>query len=173
MTAYAVEDLVSEALSEGVYGVMYKPLDIMKVVEFIERVKEGGFILIVDDDMSTCQSLLDVLVLKGFHVAKANTGEEAINITRKNNIDIVFIDVKMPVMNGLETYLALRKAKPGIKAIMMTAYRQKVQDLVKEALNKNAYTCIYKPFEISNIIMIIEGIQAGKTKSEIQQAMVN
>ncbi len=41
MTAYSVEDLVAEALKEGAYGVMYKPLDIPKVVEFIERVQKA------------------------------------------------------------------------------------------------------------------------------------
>ncbi len=173
MTAYSVEDLISEALSEGAYGIMYKPIDITKVVEFIERVKEGGLILLVDDDTSTCQSLLDVLVLKGFRTAKANTGKEAIKITSERDIDIVIIDVKMPVMNGLETYLALRKIKPDIKAIMMTAYREEVQDLVKEALNKNVYTCIYKPLDISKVVRILEGLQAGKMKNKIQQIAIN
>jgi len=42
MTAYSVEDLVAEALNEGAYGIMYKPVDVNQLVEFIERVKKGG-----------------------------------------------------------------------------------------------------------------------------------
>ena len=105
MTAYSVENLVVEALREGAHGVMYKPINITKVVEFIENSKKGALILIVDDDLSTCETLMDVLEEKGYHIARASSGQEAIKKVREARFDIVFIDVKMPVMNGLETYL--------------------------------------------------------------------
>jgi len=47
MTAYSVEALVAEALKEGAYGVMYKPIDITKVTEFIEHIRKSALILIV------------------------------------------------------------------------------------------------------------------------------
>lgn len=173
MTAYSVEDLVAEALEEGAYGVMYKPVEITKVVEFIERVKKGALILIVDDDLPTCETFMDMLEEKGYRIARASSGEEAIEMVQEQRFDIVFIDVKMPVMNGLEVYLALRKIRPDIKVIMMTGYRQEVQDLVEEAIKNNAYTCIYKPFDIDNMLKLVEGIQARKPKAEIRQIEAN
>lgn len=174
MTAYSLEDLVAEALKEGAYGVWYKPIEIVKVIEFIEHSrKKSALILIVDDDLATCETLTDILKEVGYSIAYAGSGEEAIKIVKENDFDIAFIDVKMPVMNGLETYLALRKIRPNIKVVMMTAYHQEVQNLVEEAIRYNVYTCVYKPFDIKKLLKIIEGILVAKTKAEIQQIAVD
>ncbi len=173
MTAYSVEDLLAEALKEGAYGVMHKPIEIPKVVEFIESLEKGALILIVDDDLSTCETLTDVLFEKGYRIARASNGKEAINMLKEKNFDIVFIDVKMPVMNGLEVYHALREIRPHIKVIMMTGYRQEAQDLVEEAIKNNAYTCIYKPFDAEKVLKLVEEILAKKPKAEITQTEVN
>jgi CheY-like chemotaxis protein len=174
MTAYSVEDLVAEALKEGAYGVWYKPVEIEKVIELVEHSREkGALILIVDDDLSTCETLADILKEKGYSITHVSSGKEAIKIVKEKNFDIVLIDVKMPVMNGLETYLALRKIRPDIKVVMMTAYRQEAQNLVEEAIRHDAYTCIYKPLDIKKLLKIIEGILAAKTKAEIQQIVVD
>ena len=172
MTAYSVEDLITEALEEGAYGVMHKPVDINKVVEFIKHVKESALIMIVDDNPSNCETLIDILAEKGYRITRASSGKEAITKVQERSFDIVFIDVKMPVMNGLEAYLALRKIRPDIKVIMMTAYHQEVQDLVEEAIRNHAYTCIYKPFDVDKLLGIVEGILAKKTKNEIQHIEV-
>jgi DNA-binding NtrC family response regulator len=169
MTAYSAEDLVAEALEEGAYKIIYKPIEIEKVVELIEHVKEGALILIVDVDLSTCKALVDFLKKKGYRVAKARSGEEAIKKAQERNFDTVFIEVKMPVMNGLETFLSLRKIRPDIKVIMTTSYRQGLEDLIDEAIRKNAYTCICKPFDVEKVVKLLEGALAGKTKAEIQQ----
>lgn len=169
MTAYSIEDLVAEALKEGAYGVWYKPVEITKVIELVEHSQKSALILIVDDDLATCETLADILKEKGYSIAHASNGEEAIKMVKEKGFDIVLIDVKMPVMNGLETYLALRKIRPNIKVVMMTAYQQEVQNLVEEAIRHNVYTCVYKPFDIKKLLKIIEGILAAKTKAEIQQ----
>lgn len=158
MTAYSVEELVAEALEEGAYGVLYKPFDVEEVIEFIERVEESALLLVVDDDLSTCETLIDILGEKGYRVGWASRGEEAIKLVRERDFDIVFIDIRMPVMNGLEVYLELKRIRPDIKAIMMTAYRQKVQDLVDEALMNNAFTCIYKPIDVEKLLKVVEEI---------------
>ena len=70
--------------------------------------------------------------------------------------------MKLPVMNGLETYLKIKKIDPGITAIMMTAYRQEMTELVREALHNGAYTCLYKPFEVSKLLFFVEEILKKK-----------
>lgn len=57
MTAYAVEDLIAEALREGAYGVLYKPLDIEKVLNLVESLSGLGPILVIDDDPDVCELL--------------------------------------------------------------------------------------------------------------------
>ena len=167
MTAYAVEDLVQEALKEGAYGVIYKPIDIEKVTALIEearKAKEGALVLVVDDDPGTSITLRNVLVKRGHSVGTAHTGEDAISMAREKSYDTIFVDMKLPTINGLETYLAIRDINPKAVAIMMTAYRQEMSQLVQEALNNHAYTCLYKPLDMPQVLRLVDEILKRKQK---------
>lgn len=78
---------------------------------------------------------------------------------------IIFIDMKLPVLNGLETYLAIREINPQAVAIMMTAYRQDIAGLVEEALRNHAYTCLHKPPDIEELLRLVEEIRERKRKA--------
>jgi two-component system response regulator HydG len=169
MTAQSVEELVAEALNEGAYGIMYKPIDTKKLVEFMEITKSGALILFIDVDILTCRKLIAALKENGYRVAELGSGTEAQKLVQKQNFDLVFIEVSMPIMNGLETYQALKKIRSDIKVVMTTNYREGLEDLIDQALHENAYACIYKPFEIGKVITLLERILAGKTKTEIQE----
>lgn len=168
MTAYSVEDLVQEALKEGAYGILYKPLDIEKVVAIIDESKkteQGALILVVDDDLGTCVTLKNVLAQRGYKVCIAHTGEEAIAKVCKNSHDIIFIDMKLPTINGLETYLAIKKIDPKAIAIMITGYREEMGHLVEQALYHSAYTCLYKPLDMATILVLVDEVMARKVKA--------
>lgn len=169
MTAYSLEELVKEALKEGAYGIIYKPLNIDKVIEFIEKAEKGELILVVDDDPNTCETLKDVLEEKCNKVYVAHSGEEAIKCAKKNEIDLVFIDVKMPVLNGLETYRAIKKVNPGITAVMITGYRQEVKGLVEDAIKNSVYTCLYKPLDMDKIVSLVEKITKQKQTGKLRK----
>jgi len=165
MTAYAVEDRVREALREGAYGVLYKPLDMEKMIGFVEGIKVGGRILVVDDDPDTYALFKDILEPKGYQVSAASSGEEAIERVWENRYDMVFIEMKLPVMDGLHTYLAIREINPQVVAVMMTAYYREATDLVVEALMNEAYTCLYKPFDMERVVQLVEEIYHRKRQS--------
>lgn len=169
MTAYAVEDLVEEALQEGAYAIIYKPVDIEKVLELVKKAnetKQGALILVVDDDPGTCTTLKHILVKKNYNVGIAYTGEEAIAFVQKKTFDILFIDMKLPTLNGLETYLAIKRICPETVAVLMTAYHQEVDELVEEAINNNAYACLYKPLDMSELLSLTSEILKKKEKEK-------
>ncbi|MEE9590957.1 MAG: response regulator, partial [Thermodesulfobacteriota bacterium] len=147
-----------EALREGAFDVIHKPLDIDKVVSLIKKAVKSIMILVVDDDMNTCETLKDVLEEKKYGVVVAQRGEEAIERVREDGIDIVLIDVNMPVLNGLETYLAIKEINPEITAVMITGYREDMAALVDKAINNNAYICLYKPLDMDEVIAVINKI---------------
>ena len=72
-------------------------------------------------------------------------------------------------MNGLETYLTLKKIRPNVKVVMTTNYREGLEDLVDQAIVQGAYTCIYKPFDVEKVAKLLERILAGRTKTEVRQ----
>lgn len=167
MTAYAVEDLVQQALEEGAYGIIYKPLDIeekmVTVIEEARDAKQGALVLVVDDDPGTCITLRNILTRKSYKVDIAHTGEEAIGVAQERACDVVFIDMKLPTINGLETYLAIREINPQAVAIMMTAYRQEMADLIEEALHNDAHSCLYKPLEMEELLRLVDEVVKRKT----------
>ena len=170
ITAYAVEDMIKQALEEGAYAVLHKPLDMKKVVSLIEsayQTKQGAFILVIDDDPATCITLKNLLNKRGHKVSTVYSGEQAIEMVRQKTHDIVLIDMKLPTINGLETYLAIKENHPEAVAIMMTAYRQEMFHLMEEALNSNAYACLYKPFAPEELFKLIDEVQTRKQAARL------
>jgi CheY-like chemotaxis protein len=108
--------------------------------------EEKTKILVVDDNVSQCKTMSFILERKGCTVGIAENGPEAIEIAKKNPFDIIFMDIKMPVMNGAEAYTRIKKIRPGAKVIMMTAYA--VEDLIGQALAEGAFGILYKPLDI-------------------------
>jgi two-component system response regulator HydG len=168
MTAYAVDDLVADAFKEGAHSIIYKPMDIEKAIQLIEEAKrrrQGALILVVDDDPGTCKILRNILVKKGYEVDIAHAGEEAITMVQRRACDIVFIDMKLPTINGLETYLAIKEINPETVAIMITAYHQEVDYLMEQALYNSAYTFLYKPLDMAQVLKLVDEVWERQHKA--------
>jgi len=172
ITAYSVETLVKTALEEGAYGIIYKPMNIDKILDLIKKAEKGVLVLVVDDDPGTCETLKDVLIEKNYEVGTANNGEEAIIMAGENDYDIVFIDMKMPVMNGLETFLSIKKVNPKVTAVMITGYGHDgdVSELVEESLRNSAYVCLFKPLDMDKVTALVEEISRQKRKGELRKS---
>ncbi len=156
MTAYSVEDLVKEALEEGAYAIVYKPFDIDRIIALIEELLERTLILVVDDQFADRETLKGILEDKGYRVATARDGAEAIEMVKSRHYDIIFLDVRLPGMDGVETFEQVKEIDPAATVIMMTGYTE--EDLVRRAISQGAYTCIYKPFDIEKVIALVEDI---------------
>ena len=157
MTAYSVEDLVKEAIEEGAYTVIYKPFDMDKVIQTIERVLETMLVLVVDDRLEDRETFKDILESKGYRVTTAKDGYEAIELVKKGSFDIIFIDVKMPGIDGIKTFEEVHKIRSDIPVIMVTGYS--VEEMVKDAINKGAYACVYKPLDMDKILKVVEDVK--------------
>jgi DNA-binding NtrC family response regulator len=165
MTAYSLEDLIKEALDEGAYGIIYKPLDIDVIIDCIEKAEKGQFVLVVDDDLNMCETLHDVLEEKGYHVATSNDSEAAVNLVKEHDYNLVILDLKMPILNGLETYLKMKQINPNITAIMMTGFSQEVSELIEESIKNSAYTCLFKPLDVEKLITLVHELAKRKGDS--------
>ncbi len=120
--------------------------------------KERSSILIVDDDTSLCQSMSLVLTRNGYSVATAKDGPEAIERVSERHFDMIFMDVKMPLMNGVETYKRIQKIRPEAEVVvMMTAYS--VEEFIREALQVGARGILHKPLNMEQVIGLIEEVK--------------
>ena len=111
-------------------------------------------VLVVDDLKSSRLTLGGILEDEGHNVVLAENGYQAIEAAKQVPFDLVFMDIKMPGINGVQTFREVKKINPQTAVIMMTAYS--VEDLVREALEEGAYAVVYKPFDMEHVVSIIE-----------------
>jgi two-component system, NtrC family, response regulator HydG len=106
-------------------------------------------LMIVDDDLNTCQSLTSALGKEGHQIFEAHSGEEALEKIKGLDVDLMVIDLMMPGMNGLEFFQTLKSSRPEIVAIMISA-RPSV-DVAVSAIKSGIYDFITKPFRLGEI----------------------
>ena len=147
MTAYSEEELIRMAIDEGAHRVVHKPIRIDQMIELLKDAAKNQPILIVDDDGDLLETLQRTLEKKGYQVVAAGSGEEAIEKAREKACPIAFVDIKLPLMDGLETYLRLKEINPDISAVMMTGFRDEVKDALEKAQEAAAIACLFKPFD--------------------------
>ena len=170
VTAYALEELVREALREGAYGFLKKPLDFDLLLILIDKaIDKGALILVADDDENLCTNIKEVLSEQGYRVCTAYDGNKAVEKARRNNFDIILLDMKMPVLNGLETYLSIRDFRPNVVAVIITGYRQEMSELVQRALQKSAYACLEKPIDMDRLVSLLVQIKAQKNSGTLKK----
>jgi two-component system, NtrC family, response regulator HydG len=113
-------------------------------------------ILVVDDDVDNAASLGELLELEGHAVTLVHSGEAAIQATLQNDFNISFMDVVMPGMSGVESFLHIRRAKPHARVYMMTGYS--VEQLLTQALEGGALGVLEKPFDPESILSLVSQV---------------
>lgn len=111
-------------------------------------------ILIVDDEPQIRKILSVLLAEKGFDIAEAESGEQALLVRAEFKPDVVLLDVSMPGIDGLETLRGLLEQDRSIDCIMMTAYGT-IPSAVN-AMKMGAFHYLCKPFDNAELLMIID-----------------
>ena len=111
----------------------------------------------MDDNISLCKTMSLILGRDGYAVTTAMNGLEAIDRVRERPFDLTFMDIKMPVMDGVKAYRRIKQIRPGAVVIMMTGYS--VEALVEEALQEGAYGVLHKPLDMENVLKMVEDLR--------------
>jgi len=130
----------------------------------------GTRVLIVDDDVDLAESLAEVLLDHGCDVSIAAHGQEAVERARRQEFDIIFMDVRMPVMNGVDSFFAIRAIKPRVRVVMMTGFKE---TFVARAIQAGAEGPLHKPFSVEEMLALIEtgGREAPARRSDRPMAV--
>ncbi len=116
-------------------------------------------ILVVDDEQSICLLLQDVLARFGHTVTTCQDGATGLSVAQEATLDVVFLDIRMPGMGGLEALKRLRDFQPEATFVMITGYAK--DDIIDEALQSGASACLCKPFSLSQVKKLLDEIASG------------
>ncbi len=107
-------------------------------------------ILIIDDAENNLMLLQDLLTEFNYNIRLARNGEDAIKLVKEKTPDLLLIDIMMPGMDGFELFEKVKKDKPGVKAIFITA-KSDTKDRDK-AFEMGAVDFITKPVNILKVM---------------------
>ena len=116
----------------------------------------GKRILLVDDDPTVRDSLSDVLVGEGYLVIPAENGQQALDLANTSSVDLVMLDLNMPVKNGWDTFDQLTREHPLLPIIIVTARPNQLFT----ALSAGAGALLEKPMDIPTLLQTIEKLLA-------------
>jgi len=111
-------------------------------------------ILIVDDESIVRESIRDWLENAGYQVATAETGEEALEMIKKQDFGVVVLDIRLPGQTGITVLKQVKALKPEMKSIIITAYPS--TELLNEAKKLGAIDYLIKPIAPDDLERLIQ-----------------
>ncbi|WP_024334810.1 sigma-54-dependent transcriptional regulator [Desulfotignum balticum] len=117
-------------------------------------------ILVIDDDDQLRISFCKLLREENYSVLGAASGEAGVDIITQQPLDLVILDMRLPGMDGMETFKQIKKKDPKLPVIIVTAFG--TTETAIEATKMGAYDYVLKPFEIPEMLnLITQAIDAG------------
>lgn len=114
----------------------------------------GRRLLVVDDDMQMVRTLCDILALEGWDTVGVHSGQAALEAVGREPFDAVLMDVRMPGINGVDTFRAMRRARPELRVMLMTAYA--ASELLAEAEREGVLRVFPKPVDLAALMALLQ-----------------
>ena len=112
-------------------------------------------IMVVDDD-SLRFTFTTILEDEGFEVTAASDGLEGVEMAAKHHLDLIFLDVRMPGLGGIEVCRRIKEISPDTIIILLTALA--TQALIDQALEEGAFAVHHKPFDVWQLISLVRTV---------------
>jgi excisionase family DNA binding protein len=116
-------------------------------------VKTMAMILVIDDDAAICSLFKDTLSEIGHIVTTVNESSRGLELVKEHDYSLVFLDLKMPEIDGAEVFKQIRQIKPELPVTIITGYPE--GDLMMKALSHGPLGVMSKPFSSSDIITAV------------------
>lgn len=127
-------------------------------------------ILIIDDEKSIRRALREILEFEDFEVDEAENGKEGVKLATQQYYDIIFCDIKMPLMDGMEVLEAFRKEKVLSPVIMISGHGN-IETAV-EAIKNGAFDFIEKPLDLNRILVTIRNAKDKSSLVEEKEVLI-
>ncbi len=153
MSAFAVEQLVDEAVQEGVFTVLRKPFDMEGVLALVKRAAAQPVVLVVDDETGNAETMAAALRVVGVRARAVYDAAAAVAAVAGGGVDIAVVDLVMPGRSGVELIDDLLARDPPIAVIAVSGHS--VPTLMGKVAARGAYACMEKPVPPRDLVATI------------------
>jgi len=122
-------------------------------------------VLVVDDELDFLETIVKRLERRGFNAAGVSSGKAALEYLESNDVDVIVLDVRMPVMDGIDVLKEVVTRWPLVQVILLTGHGS--LEAGKRGLELGAYDYVLKPAKLEDIIKKIQ--QAFERKVLLEQ----
>lgn len=160
MTGYSVEQLVKQAIDNGAMGVIGKPVDPRKVLHMLDDVKPDGIVLIAEDDPDFGPQLEEIIATSGFRCKLVKSGDEALKMVNEEAVDVMILDLNLPVIDGIEVYTQLQQKDRDIPTIIITGHAAEHARSLESMQDMSVTGILNKPFDPSILLSKLDELAA-------------
>jgi len=120
-------------------------------------------ILIAENELALREFIARGLAQRGYDVAMAQDGSEAVDHLKKQKFDLLLTDIDMPIMDGIALALLVGKEYPKTRIVIMSGHEHQLERA--QGLNELVHKVVSKPFTIAAICTVVEDALAKKKKN--------
>jgi len=159
MTGYSVQSLLDEAMEGGALGVLRKPFDMEEAVNLANTVGKGSKVLLVEDDTDFGASIKEMLEKNGHWVCHCADGPCAIERCRNGGVDIVFLDLHLNGITGLDVFGEIREIDPTLPIVVLTAFAEEEFESIRDMKSRSLNDILRKPVNPDKLLECIDQLK--------------
>jgi DNA-binding response OmpR family regulator len=156
VSAYTHTMTREEALNEGAWQVLPKPVDFPRLLGLVAEAVGQPLVMVVDDDPDLCRNLWDLLRERGYRVCVAHDATAAAERAKERAYKVVLIDMRLPEGDGAEVFHTIRDVNPDAHTVVITGHPRELGGLVEQVLREGADAVCYKPFDVSHLLATVD-----------------
>jgi CheY-like chemotaxis protein len=155
MTGYSSDELINSANEHGVEQVLSKPVELERVLDALKVEKSASVVLLVDDDQDFADSARDYLAKHGYTLLTAQDGAEATKLAASKDVEVVLLDLDLPLANGADIFLQLKRSGNLRPTIVITGCAGQFAEEIEILQREGAEGCFVKPIDPSRLVEAI------------------
>ena len=119
----------------------------------------------MDDHRNFLDTTMDLLTEMGYRCTGVLSGDEALETVREMHFDLILLDIKMPGINGVDTFKKMKMTPPPhAPVVMMTAYKE--DSLIREAVEEGVLAVLKKPLDMGQLSELLETMDPNRLWEE-------
>lgn len=159
MTGRTVEQLLQTSAEDSV-GVLARPETPRDVMTKLDAMPSGGVVLVAEDDPDLGPQLRQLIADSGRRCELVANGRDALERVQQGGVEVLILDLNMPLVNGIEVYSRLRERDMGVPTVMITACSDQFQDALDALSDIERTGILHKPFDPDALLAKLERLAA-------------